>query len=168
MNELLIALQRDNLIKIKSICKKGIDLTEPIIIGQEYNLEEYDETSILFYAIKNNASIEAIEILLEFGIDINEINNDGLSAIDMAIKFQREDIVKFCIDKGLNINQTARKSGMKPIILASCFNNISIVKLLLENGANINSSDRYGMNAKDYAKKLGQKKMLDFLEKIDN
>ncbi|MCK4441682.1 MAG: ankyrin repeat domain-containing protein, partial [Sulfurovaceae bacterium] len=146
------------------LCKKGIDLKEPIVIGQEYELEDYDETTILFYAIRNYASIEAIEILLEYGVDINEIDEDGLSAIDVAIKFKREDVVKLCIDRGMDINKTYRKSGINPIILASCFNNISMVELLLENGADINSGDISGMSAKDYARKLGQKKMLEFLD----
>jgi len=165
MEELLVALEKDNLVKIKSLCKKGVDLTQPITIGQEYDLEDYDQTSILFYAIRNHASIEAIEVLLECGVDIKEIDEDGLSAIDVAIKFKREDVVKLCIQKGMDINNTARKSGINPIILASCFSNISMVELLLENGADINSADRYGMSAKDYAKKLGQKKMLEFLDK---
>ncbi len=165
MNELIVALEKDNLVKIKSLCKKGINLDEPITIGQEYDLEDYDETTVLFYAIRNYASIEAIEILLEYGVDINQLDEDGLSAIDVAIKFKREDIVKFCIKKGIDINKTARKSGINPLILASCFNNVSMVELLLENGADINSKDNSGMSAKDYAKKLGQKKILTFLEK---
>ncbi len=165
MNELIVALEKDNLVKIKSLCKKGIDLNKPIIIGQDYDLEDYDEISILFYAIRNYASIEAIEILLEYGVDINQLDKDGLSAIDIAIKFKREDVVNFCIEKGMDINKTARKSGINPIILASCFSNISMVELLLKNGADINSKDNSGMSAKDYAKKLGQKKMLAFLEK---
>jgi ankyrin repeat protein len=164
MKELLISLEHDNLVKIKSLCKQGIDLKEPIVIGQEYELEDYDETTILFYAIRNYASIDAIEVLLEFGVDINEIDEDGLSAIDVSIKFKREDVVKLCIDRGMDINKTARKSGINPIILASCFSNISMVRLLLENGADINSMDNSGVSAKDYAKKLGQKKMLEFLD----
>ena len=164
MNELIVALEKDNLVKIKSLCKKGIDLNKPIVIGQEYDLEDYDDTTVLFYAIRNYVSIEAIEVLLEYGVDINELDEDGLSAIDVAIKFKREEIVKFCIDKGIDINKTARKSGINPLLLASCFNNIPMVELLLKNGADINSKDNSGMSAKDYAKKLGQKKMLTFLE----
>ena len=165
MNELIVALKRDNLIKIKSLCQNGIDLTESIPIGQEYDLDEYDTTTILFYAIRNSISIKAIEILLDYGVDINEIDEDGLSAIDMAIKFNREDVVKLCINRGVDINKTTRKSGITPLLLASCFNNISIVKLLLQNGADINSCDNSGMSAKDYAKKLRQKRMLEFLDK---
>ncbi len=165
MEELLNAMKRDNLVKIKALCKQGIDLTQPIILGSEYDLEDYDEVSILFYAIRNGVSIEAIEILLDYGVDINETDEDGLSAIDVAIKFKREDIVELCINRGLDINKTSRKSGITPILLASCFNNIPMVELLLRHNADINSLDNSGMSAKDYAKKLGQKKMLEFLDK---
>jgi ankyrin repeat protein len=164
MNNLLEAIEQDNLVKIRKICKSGIDLTTPIDMGIEYGLEEPDETTILFYSIRKQGSIEAIEILLKYGVDIGEIDDDGLSAIDVAIKFKRDDIIQFCIEKGLDVNRTDRKSGITPIILAACFNNIDIVKLLIQHGADINSSDYGGVSVKDYAKKLGQKKMLKFLD----
>jgi ankyrin repeat protein len=164
MNDLLEAIERDNLVKIRKICKSGIDLTAPIDMGVEYGLQEPDETTILFYAIRKYGSIEAIEILLEYGVDIREIDNDGLSAIDVAIKFRREDIIKFCIEKGLDVNETHRTSGITPIILTACFNNTHIAELLIQYGADINSCDSGGMSVKDYAKKLGQKKMLKFLD----
>ncbi len=37
-----------------------------------------------------------------------------------------------------------------------------MIKLLIENGADINAKDRSGMGAKDYAQKLGQKRVVDF------
>ncbi len=165
MEELLSAIRRDNLVKIKALCKQGIDLKRPIILRNEHDVDDYDEMSILFYGIRNGISVEAIEILLDYGVDIKEIDREGLSAIDMAIKFNREDIVELCINRGMDINKTYRKSGIKPIQLASCFNNISMVELLLKNNADINALDNSGMSAKDYAKKLGQKKMLEFLDK---
>jgi ankyrin repeat protein len=64
----------------------------------------------------------------------------------------------------MDINSTKRKSGMLPLLLASCFRDTDMVDLLLANGADINATDRYGMSAMDYAKKLGQKKMLEHLE----
>ena len=164
MEELLEAIEHDSLVKIRKICKSGVDLTIPIDMGIEYGLEDPDETTILFYAIRKYASIDSIKILLEYGVDIREIDEDGLSAIDVAIKFKREDVIKFCIEKGLDVNETHRKSGITPIILTACFNNTQIAQLLIENGANINSKDSGGMSVKDYAKKLGQKKMLKFLE----
>ena len=164
MEELLIAIQNDSLVKIKALCQSGLDLTTPIIIGQEYELEDHDETTILFYAIRNYASIEALEVLLENGVQITDIDDDGLSAIDIAIKFKREDVIELCVKKGMDVNETHRKSGITPMLLAACFNNVSIAKLLLKHGADINSTDKSGLTTKDYAKKLGQKRMLNFLE----
>ncbi len=164
MEELLTAIEHDSLVKIKALCQSGLDLTTPILMGQEYELEDPDETTILFYAIRSHASIEALEILLEYGVKITEIDADGLSAMDIAIKFKREDVIQFCIKQGINVNETHRDSGITPILLAACFNNVSIVELLLKHGADINSKDRAGLSTKDYAKKLGQKKMLNFLE----
>jgi ankyrin repeat protein len=165
MEKLIEALERDNLVDLKKACRSGVDLNSNIKIGMEYDLDSYDEIPILFYAIRSGASLEAIEILLENGADIFITDSDGIGAIDVAIKFKREDIVKLCIDRGVDLNSTKRKSGITPLLLASCFNNIDMINLLLENGADIDATDKSGMSAKDYARKLGQKRVVEFLEK---
>ena len=163
MEELAEAIENDSIVKVRALCKAGADLSAPIDAGLEYGLEDPDNMPVLFYAIRKYASIELIEVLLEYGCDIREIDEDGLSAIDIAIKFKREDIVKFCVDKGISVNETHRPSGITPIVLAACFNNTSMIDLLISYGAELNAQDNNGMSAKDYAKKLGQKKMVTFL-----
>jgi len=164
MKELLEAMEHDSLVKMKALLEKGVDLSKPIIIGEEYELDEPDEIGLLFYAIRTKASKEAIELLLEYGLDIHQLDDDKISALDTAIKFKRKEIIQLCIDNGIDLNSTKRRSGILPLLLASCFNDIGIVELLLENGADIHVRDGSGMSAKDYAKKLGQKKMLAFLD----
>jgi len=164
MEELIETIENDSIVKLKALCKAGLDLNQPIDAGLEYGLEDPDYMPVLFFAIRKHASLEFIEVLLENGLNITDVDDDGLSAIDIAIKFKREDVVNFCLDKGMDINATSRKSGITPIVLASCFNNISMVELLLKKGADINAQDENGMSAKDYAKKLGQKKMTAFLD----
>jgi len=163
MKELAEAIENDSIVKVRALCKAGADLSAPIDAGLEYGLEDPDNMPVLFYAIRKYASLELIEVLLEYGCDMREIDEDGLSSIDIAIKFKREDIVKFCVDKGISVNETHRPSGITPIVLAACFNNTSMVELLIGYGAEVNSKDNNGMSAKDYAKKLGQKKMVAFL-----
>ena len=91
MNELLQALENDNLVKMKALLDTGIDLNKPVIIGEEYELDEPDETNLLFYAIRTYASLEAIELLLEYGVDIYTYDENGVSTLDTAIKFKRHD-----------------------------------------------------------------------------
>jgi len=164
MNALLEAIERDNLVKMRELLEKGIDLSRPVIIGEEYELDEPDEIGILFYAIRNNASLEAIELLLEYGVELTECDENGISALDTAIKFRRHDVIELCLDRGLNVNESQRKSGITPMMLASCFSDTKTAELLLDYGADINAVDRSGMSPKDYARKLGQKKMQAFLE----
>ena len=163
MKELIKALDNDNLVKMKALLEDGVDLSQLVIIGEEYELDEPDEIEILFYAIRNHASLEAIELLFGYGIDIFDLDENGISTLDTAIKFKRIDIIELCISRGFDLNTSSRKSGIKPLMLASCFGNTTIAKLLIDGGADINGTDGSGMSPKDYAWKLGQKKMLEFL-----
>jgi len=164
MNPVTEAIENDSVAKMKSLIKSGADLNKPILIGEEYELDDYDDISPLFYAIRKYASLDMIELLLENGVDLMETDSDGVSALDMAIKFKRLDMIQFCIDKGFDINVTKRKSGITPVMLAACFSNIEMMNLLLDNGGDVNVCDKAGMAPKDYAQKLGQKKMVDFLD----
>jgi len=87
VNELTRAIENDSIATLKSLIKKGIDLNIPILIGEEYDLEEHDEISPLFYAIRSHVSLAFIETMLENGVDIFQTDHDGISALDTAIKF---------------------------------------------------------------------------------
>ena len=164
MNPVTQAIENDSVAKMKSLIKDGIDVNKPILIGEEYELDDYDEISPLFYAIRKRASLEMIELLLENGAKLAQTDSDGVSALDIAIKFRRKDVIEFCLDKGFDLNSTKRKSGILPVMLAACFSDMEMMQMLLDAGGEINALDKAGMSPKDYAKKLGQKKMVEFLD----
>jgi len=163
MNPLTIAIENDSVAKVKSLLKEGVDLNKPILIGEEYDLEEYDDIAPFFYAIRKRASLDMLELFLENGVVLMETDSDGVSALDMAIKFKRKEVIQFCIDNGFDLNTTKRKSGITPVMLAACFSDIDMMQMLLDGGGEINAIDGAGMSPKDYSKKLGQKKMTEFL-----
>ena len=164
MNPVTEAIENDSIAMLKKLQSQGVDLQKPIIIGEEYDLEEYDEISPLFYAIRKQASLELIEFLIDAGADLLAVDDDGISALDTAIKFKRKDVVKLCIERGADLNATGRKSGILPVMLAACFSDTELMQLLLDAGADINAVDKSGMSALDYARKLGQKKMVEYLK----
>jgi len=164
MNKVTQAIANDSIAALKSLVRSGIDLSRPLLIGEEYDLEEYDEISPLFYAIRSNASLELIDFILEQGIDLYWTDREGISVLDMAVKFKRKDIIELCIAHGFDLNITKRKSGMTPVMLAACFSDTEMIQILLDNGGEMNLQDRAGMTPLDYARKLGQKKMQIFLE----
>ena len=165
MQELLDALKRDNLVALKKILESGkVSPDTEVIIGEEYDLDEPDEVPLLHYAIQFEVSLDAIEMLVAHGIDITEINRDGLGALDIAIKYKRMDIVNLCEAHGISLMSSRRKSGMTPLMVAASFNDFDMVELLISKGADVNGVDKYGMSATDYVKRMGQKKMLEFLQ----
>jgi len=169
VKDLLDAIKNDSLVEIKRLLKsKEYDLNCKVEIGIEYDLDEYDEIQLLFYLIQTGASLEAIELLIDNGMDITYTTKEGLGAIDFAIKYRREDIIKLCKENGISLTESSRKSGLTPLMLAASFNDIKLMEFLIKEGANINQKDKYGMSAKDYALKLGQTKAAKFLEDLEN
>ncbi len=169
MKELLKAIEKDSLVEIKRLLKeKEYDLNSDVVVGLEYDLEEHDEIPLLFYMVQNGASLEAIELLLENGMDLETTSREGVSVVDYAIKYKRPDIVRLCQSKGFDLTKTKRKSGLTPLMLATSFNDIEMMQFLIDLGANPNEKDRFGMSAIDYAYKMGQKKAAKFLENLQN
>ncbi len=167
MQDLLKAIESDLLVEIKKLLKeKKYNLNSDVIVGAEYNLEEYDEIPLLFYIVQNGVSLEALNLLIDAGMDLFQTTREGVSVVDYAIKYKRFDILKLCKEKGFDLTTTKRKSGLTPLMLASSFNDIEIMKFLIELGANPNEKDKYGMSAIDYAYKMGQKKSAKFLEEL--
>ena len=168
MQELLKAIKEDLLVEVKRLLEKNnYNLNSDVIIGKEYDLEEYDEIPLLFYLIQTQASLDVIKLLIDYGMDITKTTREGVGAIDYAIKYNRKDIVELCKEHGISLTSSKRKSGLTPLMLAASFNDIDMIKYLIENGANINDRDKFGMNALDYAAKLGQKKAVKFLESLE-
>ncbi len=167
MGELLEAIKRDNLVALRKILERGeVDLDTEVIVGEEYELDEPDEIPLLFYVIMHGISLEALELLLEAGLDLHYRNREGLGALDIAIKYRRPDIVRLCKEQGISLSESRRKSGMTPLMLAAAFNDLEMLKYLIEEGAQVDGVDRFGMTALDYARKMGQSKVKEYLESI--
>jgi ankyrin repeat protein len=168
VERLLKAIEEDILVEVKRLLKSGnYNLNLEVEIGTEYDLDEYDEIPLLFYLIQKGISLEMLKLLIDNGMDIKMVNREGVGAIDYAIKYKRKDIVKLCKDYGIDLSQSRRKSGLTPLMLAASFSDIDMMEYLIENGASPNQRDRFGMSAFDYAAKLGQKRAVEFLEKLD-
>jgi len=164
MHTVTEVIENDSIAGLKTLIKEGVDINKPILIGEEYDLEEYDEISPLFYAIRKYASLEFIKLMLENDVDLFQVDSDGISALDMAIKFKRKDVIQLCLDHGFDLNSTKRKSGITPVMLAACFSDTEMMQILLDAGGDINAVDSSGMSPLDYARKLGQKQMKAYLE----
>ena len=162
MSDIQKALRDDNFIEVKRCIKVGVDLNQ--IIENEDN--ENDEC-LIFYALHKKCSFETLQLMIENGIDLEFTDSEGVNILDEAIVNGNIEFITYLLkEKKLDVNKTKRKSGLTPLIQASCYGNIDLVKLLISYGADITVKDNLNMTASDYARKLGQKKMQQFLEDL--
>jgi ankyrin repeat protein len=167
MEALLEALRHDSLPGIRKYLQSNtIDLNKATILCDQYEMDEPDEIPLMFWAIQVGASREAIELLMEYGLDITACNREGLGAIDIAIRHRRIDLVALCAETGVSLTQSRRRSGMTPLMVAASFNNTEMVDYLIARGASVWEQDKRGTTAMEYARMLGLNGMVAYLEKI--
>ncbi|EGK8068728.1 hypothetical protein IO366_001498 [Campylobacter upsaliensis] len=97
-------------------------------------------------ALLNARDIKIINMLLKFGLDLNEGYE---SAIFYALENKQN--VEFLIQKGANVNH-ANAFGKTPLFYALEFHQDEVAKLLIEKGANvnakyINNNEKLALNA---------------------
>jgi ankyrin repeat protein len=105
---------------------------------------------------------DTVKYLVEHGADINYIKegDDGNSILCLAAKSWSTNILKYFIDKGLDLNYQ-NYDGDTPLMLAVRSYDYDTVKLLVDSGADTTLKNKDGMTALDIAKKVNEKGCLD-------
>ncbi|MDP3787988.1 MAG: ankyrin repeat domain-containing protein [Candidatus Chromulinivorax sp.] len=121
-----------------------------------------ERDTLLTRAAQNNQP-KKIEQLLAIGVDVNQVNAWGASALREAVKKGSTTIPAMLLQAGANVNQEyldlkshlyEPDKGATPLFYAS---SKETVNLLLKNGANQHHTDHAGNNALHYAAKRNWK-----------
>lgn len=147
-------LKNNDFIGAKQYIKKDADLNEETESGE----------SVLATAIRHHCDEDLLSLLIDSGADIFFFDNEGVSIFDMAITYGNVFMVNHIIDKGIDVNQTQRRSGFTPLMCAACYGRTEIAKILLDNGANKDAKESKGFNATDFARKMNKKSVLVLLD----
>jgi ankyrin repeat protein len=106
----------------------------------------------LIYAARSN-DIESVKVLLEAGVDVNQVTTYGWSALLVAAQNRYYKLGAYLMERGADPN-LANKGGWVPLYLATDNRNIEsgdypvrkgdmdhldFIKLLLDKGANVNA-----------------------------
>lgn len=99
------------------------------------------EGSILHFASKHK-SIEIAKVLIEKGMNVNELNEDGETPIHSACYSKSADMVELLINSGGDIHKLD-SFGLSPLHIASKCGLIETASLLLINGIDVNAKSKY-------------------------
>lgn len=109
-----------------------------------------------------------VELLLEYGADINSKNTMGRSALFFACKYGYEDIAQLLIENGANVNLDDTCFYEAPLIEATKNGHQSIVELLIKNNADITQKDSDNKTALQYAEENHYGEIAKNFRKIAN
>ena len=129
-------LKTRNIEKLKLLANQGVDFS----------------TIDILKLIRDEYSIEFIEIILKNGGNIDMQNDDGIFGLMLATLNRDIKLVKVFIECKANINMQT-KNLTTSLMIATLQADIKIIKILLKNGAkiDINSSNQGMYNAFDMA-----------------
>jgi len=95
-------------------------------------------------------NLEKVKAFLEKGIDVNTKDDNGQTALHIAIISDNQEIVKLLIDEGADVN-AKDENGMTPLLLAVSEGHVDLAECLIENGADVNMGDESGFGPLVYA-----------------
>ena len=104
-----------------------------------------------------------VKTLLAQGYDINHESAGGVTPLSAAVTGGKQELVRFVLSKGANVNAASNHVGETPLIDAAYTGNLEIVKLLLAHGAEPCVTDREGINALRMAQKYRRQAVIDYL-----
>ena len=154
MNKWITVLQKNDYIGAKQLIKAGEDINDTTEAGE----------SVLAYALKSRCDNDMLDLLIDNGADLLYQDQEGVQIFDFAITYNNIYIIKRLITQGKDVNDITRKSGFTPLMGAVCYGRKEVVELLLAAGADINATERKGMSAFDFAKKMNKKSMMKLME----
>ncbi|MDR1434886.1 MAG: ankyrin repeat domain-containing protein, partial [Puniceicoccales bacterium] len=123
---------------------------ELIEAGADVNAKNNSNWTSLHHAT-HSGNWSMVQFLIDHHADVNAQTQDngrsGNAPLHLAAKGRHlEDIAKYLIDNGANLNPRNETSGHRPIHDAVINGNLEMVKLLVDGGADMQPEDYSGWN----------------------
>ena len=148
------AVENGDILKVEEIIQNNPEIIN--IKNDEYS----NYTPLMVAAECGNKKI--VELLLEYGADINAVDNNGYTPLRLAAASGYKKICQLLIEKGADIN-SVDEYGCTPLHLAAEIGKTEICQLLIEKGADINAVDNNGFTPLRNAAIYGYKEICQLL-----
>jgi len=123
---------------------QGYPVADAISLGE---MTPSDHSLELYSWVRRN-KVEQVRSLLETGMDMNILDDDGNTPLHIACLYGRPEIARLLLDAGAD-TEVHNRWGYTPLDWACLYQETDIVRLLLEHGADVNAQDDYGRGPLD-------------------
>ena len=123
----------------------------------------HGENSTALHIAADLGRLHTVELLVDYGADINAQDQTGSTPLKMAIEGGHIDISRLLLSHGAHVNAEDAE-GYTPLMWAVLYDNRAMVRLLLEKGANVNSQNEEGRTPLHFAARYG--KDLDIVRQL--
>lgn len=147
---------------------KGLPVAVPVVQtllehGADPNIQDKKKMTALHWVVAFQEELEALKILLKFGANVNNRNNQGVTVLMSAAIKGILECVHILVLAGAEINVPA-KDGFTELMCAAYYGHEEIAKYLLANGADKNAITKKGETALSIAKKKNFNTIVAVLE----
>ena len=107
----------------------------------------------------SNQDVDIVKLLVEYGAEIDTVDQNGYTPLMAAVSFGSAEIVEFLLNSKVNMDQQQGVGSLTALMLAVYNGQVEKVKLLVEYGANkniTNSDGKRAYNYIDYAISIGR------------
>ena len=87
------------------------DIAQLIDAGADVNFKSQQNSNAAHFAVMFNADPEVMKLLIERGVDVNLVNNFGLTPRDMAVMKGRGELAQILKEAGAKLNRAAPPKG---------------------------------------------------------
>ena len=130
------------------------------------NLKDHHRSPLMIAA--NLGLFSIVARLLEYNVDVNQQDSDGLTALSLACLKRSYLTVKLLLEKkGIDIGSVDYTAGRSVLHFAAVINDSAIVELLLQHGADPALKDRQGGTAVLRAVDSGSYEVIETMLKSD-
>ncbi|KAJ7348064.1 hypothetical protein DFH08DRAFT_1080216, partial [Mycena albidolilacea] len=103
-----------------------------------------------------------LQVLIMHSTSINQANEDGVTALHLALEQGHLDIVQLLIKHGASVDQ-ANKNGLTALHLALWAGHLDVVWLLIEHSTAVNKANKDGLTALHLASRRGHCDIVQLL-----
>src|SRR2546427_4342010 len=133
-------------------------------LGQQDARKELEKRNIAFdantfveHAARGNRAV--VELVMAAGLNVNSRNKGGRSAILLAAREGRADVVRALLARRADIDQASQgdfEQGKTALMFATQRGHVTVVQILLDASAKVNQTSHAGKTALMYAAEAGR------------